>query len=47
MMDYMKGRNYEPVFHQDAWVPVASDEGDDWISIGINKPGQSFYDTED
>jgi hypothetical protein len=46
MQDYMRGRNNEPVFHMDVWVPCSSPSGDDWIQIGNAGPGDSFWDTQ-
>ena len=46
LQDYLRGRNYEPVYHRDCWVAVNGPDGDDWIQIGNNHTvGQSHVET--
>jgi hypothetical protein len=36
MQDYMKGRNFEPVYQQDVWVAVNGEDGDDWVRFRVS-----------
>lgn len=47
MQDWIKYRcGGGPMYQYDVWVPVNSDDGDDWVSIGNNGTGNAFYETQ-